>query len=47
MSLKGPQIGKVLSEIRGKTPEQAREIAQAHLMNEGKSWIKSFDRFRK
>lgn len=47
MGLKGPQIGKVLSEIRGKTPEQAREIAQAHLMNEVKSWIKSFDRFRK
>ena len=47
MGLKGPQIGKVLSLIRGKTPEEAREIAKAHLVNEGKSWIKSFDRFRK
>jgi hypothetical protein len=47
MGLKGPQIGKVLSEIRGKSPEQAREIVQKYLMNEGKSWIKSFDRFRK
>jgi hypothetical protein len=47
MGLKGPQIGTVLSQIRGKTPEQAREIARMYLTNEAKTWIKSFDRFRK
>ena len=46
MGAKGEQIGKILSQIRGKTPEESREIALRYLTREGKSWIKSFDKFR-
>ena len=46
MGAKREQIGQILSQIRGKTPEESREIALRHLTKEAKSWIKSFDRFR-
>lgn len=46
MGAKGPQIGKLLSQIRGKTADQAKEIVDLELSKESKSWIKSFERFR-
>lgn len=46
MGAKGPQIGKILKEITGKTREEALEIINRELVRENRSWIKTFEKFR-